>query len=245
MATELKQTNSNTTTKSKATKGRQKIEIKKLENESSRQVTFTKRRHGLFKKASELCVLCGANIGIVVISTRGRPFCFGHPDVESILGRYLSGNPEGSASATTSGTAGSPCFEEFNEECREAMEKLEEEKRKSKEIEEEDKERKRKGGFWWDDVCVDDMGVEELEVYVKAMEELRNKVATRANEFMGDAFKAATAANSGGLENVFADQNGGLGNVFADQSGGLGSGYGDFGGLGDGGSNFGHGGAQL
>ena len=34
--------------------GRQKIEIRKIESEEARQVCFSKRRAGLFKKASEL-----------------------------------------------------------------------------------------------------------------------------------------------------------------------------------------------
>ncbi|KAF4379402.1 hypothetical protein G4B88_022492 [Cannabis sativa] len=44
----------------RTTQGRQKIEIKKLEKKSNKQVTFSKRRSGLFKKAAELSVLCGS-----------------------------------------------------------------------------------------------------------------------------------------------------------------------------------------
>nr|CAD1838838.1 unnamed protein product [Ananas comosus var. bracteatus] len=40
--------------------GRGKIEIKRIENTTSRQVTFCKRRNGLLKKAYELSVLCDA-----------------------------------------------------------------------------------------------------------------------------------------------------------------------------------------
>nr|GEU85049.1 transcription factor, MADS-box [Tanacetum cinerariifolium] len=46
-------------------KGRQKIPIKKIEKTTSRQVTFSKRHTGLFKKASELCVLTGAKMAIL------------------------------------------------------------------------------------------------------------------------------------------------------------------------------------
>ncbi|XVE85236.1 hypothetical protein DITRI_Ditri17bG0075500 [Diplodiscus trichospermus] len=48
--------------------GRQKIEMVKMKKDSNLQVTFSKRRSGLFKKASELCTLCGAQVGIVVFS---------------------------------------------------------------------------------------------------------------------------------------------------------------------------------
>jgi hypothetical protein len=52
--------------------GRGKIEIKRIENTTSRQVTFCKRRNGLLKKAYELSVLCEAEIALIVFSSRGR-----------------------------------------------------------------------------------------------------------------------------------------------------------------------------
>lgn len=51
---------------------RGKIEIKKIENVTSRQVTFSKRRSGLFKKARELSVLCDAQVAAIVFSQSGR-----------------------------------------------------------------------------------------------------------------------------------------------------------------------------
>ncbi|XP_039019248.1 agamous-like MADS-box protein AGL62 [Hibiscus syriacus] len=225
MATPKQTISSNTTTR--ATRGRQKIQIKKLENESSRQVTFSKRRNGLFKKASELCVLCGANIGIIVFSPKGKPFCFGHPNVDVILDRYLNGNPLEDADIAS-------CFEEFNEECRETLEKLEVEKGRTKEIEKENEDKRNKGEFWWDEPIDNNMGIEELETYANAMEELRNNVANRGNLLMGDVF-AATAATT----TTVANQSG-FGNGFAVQNGGFAVGDGDFG-LGIEGFNFDHG----
>ncbi|KAJ0754549.1 Floral homeotic protein AGAMOUS [Helianthus annuus] len=52
--------------------GRGKIEIKRIENNTHRQVTFCKRRNGLLKKAYELSVLCDAEITLIVFSSRGR-----------------------------------------------------------------------------------------------------------------------------------------------------------------------------
>lgn len=52
--------------------GRGKIEIKRIENTTNRQVTFCKRRNGLLKKAYELSVLCDAEVALVVFSARGR-----------------------------------------------------------------------------------------------------------------------------------------------------------------------------
>jgi len=61
--------------------GRKKIEIKKIEKSTNKQVTFSKRRTGLFKKASELCILCDVSVAIIVFSPAEKLFCFGHPDL--------------------------------------------------------------------------------------------------------------------------------------------------------------------
>ncbi|PWA79225.1 AGAMOUS-like 23 [Artemisia annua] len=47
-----------------------------MEKESNLQVTFSKRRSGLFKKASELSILCGVEIAIVVFSPAKKAFSF-------------------------------------------------------------------------------------------------------------------------------------------------------------------------
>nr|ABR18735.1 MADS-box transcription factor HAM63 [Helianthus annuus] len=47
---------------------RGKIQIKKIENSTNRQVTYSKRRNGLFKKANELTVLCDAKVSIIMVS---------------------------------------------------------------------------------------------------------------------------------------------------------------------------------
>nr|P23706.1 RecName: Full=Floral homeotic protein DEFICIENS [Antirrhinum majus]CAA36268.1 deficiens [Antirrhinum majus]CAA44629.1 DEF A protein [Antirrhinum majus] len=48
---------------------RGKIQIKRIENQTNRQVTYSKRRNGLFKKAHELSVLCDAKVSIIMISS--------------------------------------------------------------------------------------------------------------------------------------------------------------------------------
>ncbi|XP_044444500.1 MADS-box transcription factor 25-like [Triticum aestivum] len=48
---------------------RGKIVIRRIENMSRRPVTFSKRRHGLLKKARELAILCDVEVGVIVFST--------------------------------------------------------------------------------------------------------------------------------------------------------------------------------
>ncbi|ANM59191.1 K-box region and MADS-box transcription factor family protein [Arabidopsis thaliana] len=52
--------------------GRRKIEIKRIENKSSRQVTFSKRRNGLIDKARQLSILCESSVAVVVVSASGK-----------------------------------------------------------------------------------------------------------------------------------------------------------------------------
>jgi hypothetical protein len=65
--------------------GRGKIEIKRIENATNRQVTFSKRRGGLLKKANELAVLCDARVGVVVFSSTGRMFEYSSPACTYVL----------------------------------------------------------------------------------------------------------------------------------------------------------------
>ncbi|KAH9305002.1 hypothetical protein KI387_009406, partial [Taxus chinensis] len=68
--------------------GRGRIEIKVIEDQSNRQVTFCKRRKGLFKKASELSILCDAQVGVMVFSNTGKLFEYSSSSMKEILERY-------------------------------------------------------------------------------------------------------------------------------------------------------------
>jgi len=52
--------------------GRGKIVIRRIDNSTSRQVTFSKRRTGLLKKARELSILCDAEVGVIIFSSTSR-----------------------------------------------------------------------------------------------------------------------------------------------------------------------------
>ncbi|XP_013596745.1 PREDICTED: MADS-box transcription factor 23-like isoform X2 [Brassica oleracea var. oleracea] len=67
---------------------RGKIEIKRIENVTSRQVTFSKRRKGLLKKAHELSVLCDAQVAAIVFSQKGRLYDFASSDMQKMMERY-------------------------------------------------------------------------------------------------------------------------------------------------------------
>ncbi|XP_020591942.1 floral homeotic protein AGAMOUS-like [Phalaenopsis equestris] len=68
--------------------GRGKIEIKRIENTTNRQVTFCKRRNGLLKKAYELSVLCEAEIALIVFSSRGRVYEYANNSIKATIEKY-------------------------------------------------------------------------------------------------------------------------------------------------------------
>lgn len=76
----------------KKTKGKQKIDIKKVEKNVDRMITFCKRRNGIYTKLSELSVLCGADVGCLIYSGSGKPFTFGSPSFDDVAQRFLHGN---------------------------------------------------------------------------------------------------------------------------------------------------------
>ncbi|KAL3843802.1 hypothetical protein ACJIZ3_001205 [Penstemon smallii] len=68
--------------------GRGKIVIRRIDNSTSRQVTFSKRRNGLLKKAKELSILCDAEVGLIIFSSTGKLYDFASTSVKSVVERY-------------------------------------------------------------------------------------------------------------------------------------------------------------
>ncbi|CAN1316461.1 Agamous-like MADS-box protein AGL62 [Linum perenne] len=73
----------------KKTRGRQKIPMSKIEKDSDKMITFSKRRSGIYKKASELVTLTGCEIGFLVFSPAGKAFSFAHPPFDYIVKRFM------------------------------------------------------------------------------------------------------------------------------------------------------------
>ncbi|CAA0832391.1 K-box region and MADS-box transcription factor family protein [Striga hermonthica] len=82
--------------------GRGKIEIKRIENTTNRQVTFCKRRNGLLKKAYELSVLCDAEVALIVFSSRGRLYEYSNHSVKATIDRYKKASSDSSNNGSIS-----------------------------------------------------------------------------------------------------------------------------------------------
>ncbi|PQQ17267.1 MADS-box protein SOC1 [Prunus yedoensis var. nudiflora] len=67
---------------------RGKTQMRRIENATSRQVTFSKRRSGLLKKAFELSVLCDAEVALIIFSPRGKLYEFASSSMQTTIERY-------------------------------------------------------------------------------------------------------------------------------------------------------------
>nr|XP_019704580.1 MADS-box transcription factor 14 isoform X1 [Elaeis guineensis] len=69
--------------------GRGRVQLRRIENKINRQVTFSKRRSGLLKKAHEISVLCDAEVALIIFSTKGKLYEYATDScMERILERY-------------------------------------------------------------------------------------------------------------------------------------------------------------
>ncbi|KAI3731908.1 hypothetical protein L1987_63100 [Smallanthus sonchifolius] len=81
---------------------RGKTQMRRIENATSRQVTFSKRRNGLLKKAFELSVLCDAEVALLIFSPRGKLYEFASSSMEGTIERYKNHVKEVQTKSSTS-----------------------------------------------------------------------------------------------------------------------------------------------
>uniref|UniRef100_A0A3B4USS4 Myocyte enhancer factor 2d n=1 Tax=Seriola dumerili TaxID=41447 RepID=A0A3B4USS4_SERDU len=72
--------------------GRKKIQIQRITDERNRQVTFTKRKFGLMKKAYELSVLCDCEIALIIFNHSNKLFQYASTDMDKVLLKYTEYN---------------------------------------------------------------------------------------------------------------------------------------------------------
>ncbi|ESR35971.1 hypothetical protein CICLE_v10030142mg [Citrus x clementina] len=197
---------------SKKSKGRQKVEMVKMPNESNLQVTFSKRRTGLFKKASELCTLCGADIAIIVFSPGKKVFSFGHPCVETIVDRYLTRNPpQISGTMQLIEAHRNASVRELNMQLTQVtvLNQLEIEKKRGEEL---NQMRKASQAQCWWEAPIEELNLPQLEQLKMSLEELKKNVGKQAEKMLIQSsnppqFFAGSSSNAGGMNLPFDPNN--------------------------------------
>ncbi|KAF0933665.1 hypothetical protein E2562_018895 [Oryza meyeriana var. granulata] len=170
--------------------GRQKIEIRRIESEEARQVCFSKRRAGFFKKASELSILCSTDVAAVVFSPAGKAYSFGHPSVECLLERFLESESSLPATATQQGKARvKGMVGELNRQYGELRAVVDAHKARRERAEEiMEKERgARSRSVAWMEAEVGRMAPEELVAFGTALVAVQGAVSARADQMLREA----------------------------------------------------------
>ncbi|KAK9941745.1 hypothetical protein M0R45_007440 [Rubus argutus] len=180
----------------KSSQGRQKIPIAKIAKRTNLQVTFSKRRSGLFKKASELCTLCGVEVAIIVFSPAKKPYSFGHPEVDSLLDRFLARNPNFNISLADSSLQLGKAHKnasahELNMQLTRISNQVEAERKRGESLDKMSKASE----CWWENP-VDELGLDELQILEAAMEDLKKNVNDQANRIWMESSNTTTANNS-------------------------------------------------
>ncbi|KAK9066396.1 hypothetical protein SSX86_013718 [Deinandra increscens subsp. villosa] len=111
------------TDKMKHKMGRGKVVLKRIENPTNRQVTFSKRKDGLFKKAIELSVLCEAEVALIVFSSSGKLYQFSSHDMDRTIRRYR--NEKGLHKMNNHGVRTIEVWKNEKDELKKAIETLE------------------------------------------------------------------------------------------------------------------------
>ncbi|XP_072959166.1 agamous-like MADS-box protein AGL62 [Typha angustifolia] len=170
--------------------GRHKIEIRKIDQKHSRQICFTKRRKGLFKKANDLAVR-GFDVAVLVHSAANNTFVYAVPDVDSVIQRFLNANPPVAAvpiqerapdEASNTQEGGAANGESHDNEDKDIVGCMDEEDNEYDDDDEEDftLEFIESDIFWWNKSACD-LGIGELNEFKLRLQELKKKVEERAN----------------------------------------------------------------
>ncbi|KAL7236353.1 hypothetical protein ACSBR1_019603 [Camellia fascicularis] len=165
-------------------KGRQKITMTKMENESNLQVTFSKRRSSHFKKASELSILCGAEVGIIVFSPGKKAYSFGHPTVDMIIDKFLSRDaPLNSGTHQLVESHRSACVQDLNLQLTHVQALLDVEKQRDTALDQLRMAAGQGEHCWWEGQ-VKEMNLPQLHQFKAATMELRTKIGIRADRIV-------------------------------------------------------------
>ncbi|KAJ9177435.1 hypothetical protein P3X46_012656 [Hevea brasiliensis] len=159
--------------------GRKKTQMKMIQGGNARQVSFSKRRSGIFKKASELCTLCTVETALVVFSPGGKAFSFGHPCFEAIMKRLADAEPRNPDPDFAQHMAEHEAtLSELNKQYSDALKELEAEKKRGKEL----KQMREAQGMPLLDKPIEELNLDELETLKAFLEQVKGNLLKRLGE---------------------------------------------------------------
>ncbi|XP_012851814.1 PREDICTED: agamous-like MADS-box protein AGL62 [Erythranthe guttata] len=126
-----------------------------IENQDDLYATFSKRRLGLYNKASELSTLCGVDIGIIIFSPTDNPFSFFHPSMESVIDRFRNPNQPLSDYARVVEAHTRARIDNLNRRLDEIHKEKDRLKEREKELDEIE--------GWWEDTPIESLSPEQVQ----------------------------------------------------------------------------------
>ncbi|CAL9089489.1 unnamed protein product [Musa textilis] len=194
----------------KTSKGKQRIEMKKIENEEARYISFSKRRNGIFGKASELSTLCGADLAVLISSPAGRLHSFGSPCVDLVVDRFLSTGAVRSSGSVHEHSRRGQTVQDLNHRLMELARRLEDAKAKKAALE----ERLEAAARGLDCERIDNLGLDELDRLMESLSRLKARANARTAEILTGISHKPTAVDHvgpwrhGGISTVHSDSDG-------------------------------------
>ena len=167
-----------------------------IQNEEDRLITFSKRRSGVYKKASELVTLCGADVGVLIFSPSGKPFSYGHPSIDLVTRRLLLSHQANTTTMRTTtttmfiDTSTHPIVEahrrvminKLNQQYNDLFGHLETEKECRKELQKMPIEEAVATPEGWWDASIEGMSLDELKQRQRSLEELHANISNHVRE---------------------------------------------------------------
>eukprot|EP01018_Ginkgo_biloba_P020555 Gb_19258 [translate_table: standard] len=184
--------------------GRRKIPTEKREKKSERQVTFSKRKAGVLKKASELSIMCGVDVGFIVFSPAGSPFSFGHPSVDHLIHKLLRLDPLPPPPAPEN-------LQTHLTQHASLQERYQRENVLNKALKLRDNSQPARGQFWWED-DTKNLNPAELKAKYHALKLFKSKLELRIAKLRANdgIARPATTDETAGVNNQESDRDRGI-----------------------------------
>ncbi|CAL0324471.1 unnamed protein product [Lupinus luteus] len=154
-----------------------KIKMKFMENKSSRLVTFSKRKSGLFKKAMELSILCGVEVVVLLFSVGGKAYSFGHPSIEAVTKKFIH-QGEGSQMSHGESSNDDDNIVKLSQQLQDLKDQIQVEKDKKKDLD----KALSKYEFINGKLPIDNLSLEELVEFKASLLSLKDNLAVKENE---------------------------------------------------------------
>ncbi|KAG2696004.1 hypothetical protein I3760_07G038800 [Carya illinoinensis] len=175
--------------------GWKKTQKKMTQGANARLVSFSKRRSGLFKKASELCTLRVVETANIIFSPGGKAFSSGHPSAEDVINMLGHHGKPDAATLLEAQAHQERVLCDLKKQYSDLLKQLEAEKKRAEKLEQMGMECQ---GCSWFYAPIDELSLEELKLKSAAMAELKGKVLKELAERLAQGSAPSVAANSGG-----------------------------------------------